>query len=443
MIKAAAWVTMAVLLSEAAPFSEARAAPVLMISVDGLRPGDVFEAEQRGLKIPNLRSFVTQGSTATGVVGVLPTLTYPSHTTLITGASPAKHGVVSNTTFDPLNINQQGWYWYASDIKVLTLWEVAHAKGLVTANVHWPVSVEAKGVDYNLPQLWRAGHPDDDKLVHALSTPGLVDALEAKLGKYAPGIKEDIEDDETRGRFAVQLIADRKPGFATVYLTALDHNQHLHAPDSAEAHAVLERIDAVVGRLVAAELAAHPDATIALVSDHGFSKTTTEINLFLPFIQAGLISVDEKFNIKSWEAMPWLSGGSIAIVLARPNDPALVKQVGDLLLALKAKPEMHIDAIIGHDAIVTQGGNPQASFYVGLAQDAMSGFKGPVSGPSSYKGMHGHFPANSALRSTFMIMGKTIPAHYSLGEIDMRSIAPTLAKLMGTSLPEAEKPPLF
>ena len=63
----------------------ATAEPVLLISIDGLRPGDVLEAEQRGLKIPNLRKFVAEGAFATGVKGVLPTVTYPSHTTLITG----------------------------------------------------------------------------------------------------------------------------------------------------------------------------------------------------------------------------------------------------------------------------------------------------------------------------------------------------------------------
>jgi len=364
-----------------------------MISIDGLRPGDVFEAQQRGLKIPNLRSFVAQGSTATGVFGVLPTVTYPSHTTLITGVSPAKHGVVNNLTFDPTNINRQGWYWYASDIKVPTLWEAAHAKGMVTANVHWPVSVEAKGVDFNLPQIWHTGHPDDEKLVHALSTPGLLDSPTTKLGPYSRGIDDEIGGDETRGRFAVQLIADHKPDFATVYLTALDTNQHHFGPGSTEAHAALERIDAVVGSLIDAELKAHPDAVIAIVSDHGFVPTTTEINLYIPFIQAGLITVDEKFNIKAWDAVPWISGGSIAVV---------------------------------------------------LKLDAMAGYKGMTpAGPSSYKGMHGHFPENPELQSVFMVKGQRIPGHYSLGLIDMRSIAPTLAKLMGTSLPDAEKPPLF
>ena len=107
------------------------ARPVLLISIDGLRPADVLQARQRGLNLPNLTAFLTNGSYADGVVGVLPTLTYPSHTTLITGVSPAKHGILANTTFDPLHVNDDGWYWYAEDNKAQTLWDAAFLARLV------------------------------------------------------------------------------------------------------------------------------------------------------------------------------------------------------------------------------------------------------------------------------------------------------------------------
>ena len=61
------------------------AGPVLMISIDGLRPDYVTQADQHGLKIPTLRRFLAHGSYAEGVVGVVPTVTFPSHTTLVTG----------------------------------------------------------------------------------------------------------------------------------------------------------------------------------------------------------------------------------------------------------------------------------------------------------------------------------------------------------------------
>jgi predicted AlkP superfamily pyrophosphatase or phosphodiesterase len=434
----------AVALLVAAP---AAAEPVLLISIDGLRPGDVIEAEKRGLRIPNLRRFVTEGAYATGVVGVLPTVTYPSHVTLLTGASPAQHGVVSNTTFDPKAINHGGWYWYASDIRVPTLWSAAGAAGKTVGNVHWPVSVGAPGVTWNLPQYWRTGHADDAKLVAALATPGLLTQLEQAAGEsYAAGIDESIEGDENRGRFAIELIEAHKPEFVTAYLTALDHEQHAQGPGTPQAHAVLERIDAVVGKIAAAELAAHPDAVIAIVSDHGFETIGRETSLFRPFIDAGLITLDDKGAVKEWLAMPWVAGGSAAVVLARPDDAALQARVGKLLTDLKADPANGIAEVAGKAEIARMGGNPAASFYVNMAPDAtLSGFAGanaPLRGTPKYKGTHGYFPQAQHLRSTFLIMGPGVAKGRSLGEIDMRAIAPMLAAVLGVKLGGAELPAL-
>ncbi len=420
----------------------ASAEPVLFISIDGLQPADVIEADKRGIDIPNLKRFITEGSYASGVKGVLPTVTYPSHATLVTGASPAKHGIIGNNSFDPMQINQGGWYWYGSDYKLPTLWDAAAKAGMTTANVHWPVSVDVKSIRWNIPQIWRTGHSDDAKLITLLSTPGLVQSLESELGAYAPGIDESIEGDENRGRFAVALITREKPDFTTVYLTALDHEQHGKGPDTPEAHAVLKRIDAIVGQLVSAQMKARPDTVIAVASDHGFSKVDTEINLYRAFIDEGLITLDDNGKIKSWEASPWNSGGSSAIVLARPNDAALAKRVQVLLEKLKADPKNRIAKVASAADIKTMGGNPVASYYVQFELNAYAGsFKGkdaPLVGPSGSKGTHGYFPTEPKMRSSFMMMGKGIAKGRNLGEIDMRAIAPTLAGILGVPLPDAE-----
>jgi hypothetical protein len=46
------------------------------------------------------------------------------------------------------------------------------------------------------------------------------------------------------------------------------------------------------------------------------------------------------------------------------------------------------------------------------------------------------------MRSTFLLIGPHVPAGRSLGEIDMRQIAPTLAAIMHVSLKDAELGPL-
>lgn len=421
----------------------ALAEPVLLISIDGLRPGDVLEADKRGLALPNLRRFLTDGAHASGVTGVLPTLTYPSHTTLMTGVSPGKHGIVSNNSFDPMQINQGGWYWYAQDVKVPMLWDAAAKSGLSTGNVHWPVSVSARGVRWNLPQIWRTGHGDDAQLLDALATPGLKAELERAVGQpYAMGIDESLSGDQNRGRFATALIAAHQPDFLTVYLTALDHEQHGSGPDTPAAKAVLEKIDAIVGDLIAAERKAHPDALIALVSDHGFEATHSGLNLFRPFIDAGLITLGADGKVASWQAMPWIGGGSAAIMLARPDDKLLADKVKGLLDRLAANPANGIDRIVDRAEMAKLGGNPQAAFTInlkpGFVTDIFRGANAPLVAPTPVKGMHGYFPGPANLRATFMAMGPGVKPGKDLGLIDMRAIAPTLAKAMGASLPGAE-----
>jgi len=200
---------------------------LLMISIDGLRPDYVTAADAHGAKIPNLRRFLKEGAFAQGVVGVIPTVTYPSHTTLITGVSPATHGIFANTTFDPLRENQGGWYWYSEDIRVATLWDAAARAGLSTASVQWPASVGAR-VTWNIPELWRAGTPDDAKLLRAVSTPGLLAELEPELGPYPRALT--VESDEQRTRYAVRILEKKRPNLLTLHLIALDRVQHVTGP---------------------------------------------------------------------------------------------------------------------------------------------------------------------------------------------------------------------
>lgn len=435
------------LLAAAFAAMPAQAEPVLMISIDGLRPADVIEAEARGIKAPNLRAIMTGGAYAEGVVNVLPTVTYPNHTTLITGVAPSEHGISANTTFDPLQKNRQGWYWYTSDIKVPTLWDAVHSKGEGAASMGWPVSVGARTIDWNIPEIWRAGSPDDLKLVEALSTPGLVAELEDAAGlPLAAAQGQEAEADAARARFAASLIALKHPEFTTLHLVSLDHFEHEEGPGSDKAKAVLEAIDKAVGDLVAAARAAEPDLVVAVVSDHGFAPLTEDVNLMIPFIEAGLIAYDaERKTITGWEAAPWGAGGSAAIVLARPDDKKLRKKVAALLEKLAGDPAMQIDEVIDAKEIARRGGGREASFWVGFKPGADMGYKleGDLVIPSWGKGTHGYFPSRPEMRASFFIEGPGVPKGRNLGEIDMRDIAPTLAKIMEVKLDSATGKPLF
>jgi predicted AlkP superfamily pyrophosphatase or phosphodiesterase len=417
-------------------------APALMvlISVDGLKPEAILDAQAHGLKVPTLRAFMRDGIYADGVRGVLPTLTYPSHTTLLSGASPARHGIYDNTTFDPLARNERGWYWYAEDIKVPTLWDAAAAAHLKTASVYWPVSVGAN-ITYNLPQIWRTGEPDDLKLQRALTTPGLEQELSAELGAYPGGMQETVTEDEIRARFAIRLLEKKHPALMTVYLSGLDTEEHLSGPFSPKANEVLERLDAVVGSLrAAAEKAAPGRATVCVVSDHGFAAIAHDVNLYAAFREAGFITLNSAGKIAGWTAIPWPAGGSAAIMLANPQDETVRAHVKQLLDSLAADSANGIERIVPAEEIQRDGGFPGAAFVVALkiGYEMAYALSPPLVTAPSNLGMHGFLPEYPEMRSSFFLIGPTIPKGRSMGEIDMRQIAPTLAGIMHLHLSGAE-----
>ena len=421
-----------------------RHALLILVSIDGLKPEAILEAESRGLKVPNLRALLSEGTYATGVRGVLPTVTYPSHMTLLTGASPARHGILSNTTFDPLNRNAKGWYWYAEDGRAETLWDAAAAAHLTTASVYWPTSVGAN-ISYNLPQIWRTGTMDDLKLQRALSTPGLEQDLSAALGPFPGGKEESVAADEIRARFDLRLLETRHLDFATFYFTGLDTEQHDFGPFSVAANAALERLDTLVGQLrVAAEHQAPGRTTFCVVSDHGFAPVAHDVNLYVAFLNAGLFTMDDKRRISSWKAMPWPAAGSAAIMLADPKDSAARTQVSALLTQLANDPDSGVERILSREEIATRGGFPDAEFLVAFRPGYEFGdaYDGPVVGRPTNLGTHGYLPEHPEMRASFFIVGPHITAGHSLGEIDMRRIAPTLAGILHLHLRDAELEPL-
>src|ERR1700733_6327777 len=279
----------------------AHAAPVLMISIDGLKPEYITQADAHGMKLPYLRTLLAKGTYADGVVDIWPAITYPSHTTLITGVWPAENGIENNQVFDPEQKFRGAWNWYASAIRVPTLWQVAHHAGLRTASVGWPVSAGATDVDYLIPEYWRSAspsdsaNPDDQLLMAALARPDtLLQQLRSTGGPYMNGNDTSIAGDEMKTRYALEILHRYKPAFMTLHLSSLDESQHEHGPFSPEACADLEALDGMVARLAQQVLASNPSAVLVIVSDHGFMNISHAVNLFIPFLQAGLIqgSVD-------------------------------------------------------------------------------------------------------------------------------------------------------
>lgn len=420
--------------------------PVLMISIDGLRSDYVTEAAKHGLKIPVLSSFLQKGTYAASVVNVSPTVTYPNHKTLVTGVWPNEHGIYNNTVFDPLGKEQGAWNWYGPQVKAPTLWQAAKAGGFVTGSVLWPVTVHSSGIDYNVPEYWRTKRKLDHYLLEAVSTPsGFLEEIERTAGPFYSG-EGDIVLDETITKTTIAMLESKRPDFLTVHIVSLDHVEHAHGPFSPEADADLEKIDGMVGRMIEAEQLVHPDADIVIASDHGFLPTTHKMNLNAALVKAGLLTVSEtsKVHVTSWKAFAWNTGGSAAAVLHDEKDEQSKNQLAQLLNDLAKDPANGIDRVLSHKEAVAIGITPQAAFVV----DWKSGFQmgGSLTPPfvqdTAPAGAHGYLSTHPELHSAFFIMGPNIAKGKNLGTIDMRQIAPTVARELGVELPSAKMPPL-
>lgn len=429
------------LASHPAMHAQGDRVPVVLLSIDGLKPDYVLDADRHGLKVPNLRRLVTEGAHATGVTGVTPTVTYPSHTTLVTGVAPAVHGILNNGPFDPLGQNANGWYWYAEDIKVPTLWDAAGEAGLVTANVDWPVTVGAR-IRHNIVQYWHGAPGEDRKLLRALSTPGLLDEAEREAGPYPAGYQYTLADDQKRARFVAWMIEQKRPGFLTAYLSSLDEEQHHSAPYSPATVSTLEGLDALVGQVrEAAERAYARRFVLAVVSDHGHITAKEDVHVNAALATAGLIDVDPQGKVTDWRAFAWGAGGSAAIMLRHHADDALRKQVREAIGRLRAERADAIARVEEGEAIRALGGFPGAAFVVGLAPGFKTGsaLAGAVVRPAaSPGGTHGYLPGHRDMEASFFIVGAGVPAGHNLGAMDMRDVAPTLAAKLGIALPRAQ-----
>jgi predicted AlkP superfamily pyrophosphatase or phosphodiesterase len=225
---------------------------LVLLSVDGLDQRYLRDCDKLKLKVPNLRRLMREGTWADGVVGEVPTITWPEHTTMITGVPPAVHGI------------QQNQRWEYSLIKVRTLWNDLRERNMTSGAITWPVTGGAP-ITWNLPEYFdkRQGGSMDLAAIAKHATPGLIDEISQRF----PSFPQQWVDDRTRTLAALFLIEHKHPDVLAVHLVDLDAEEHETRPFSTASNAILEYTDQLIGRIVGA---LPKDATFALVSDHGF-----------------------------------------------------------------------------------------------------------------------------------------------------------------------------
>jgi len=409
-----------------------------------MKPESYTEPDAHGLKVPTLREIARNGASSDGVQPVMPTVTYPSHTTMVTGVNPGTHGIVTNPAWDPLQQNYNGYRWYEEDIRVATLWQLARRSGLRTALIHWPVTVGVQA-DINIPEYWRASIPEDLKIQRAVSTRGILEEIGKAHPDFIAGITEPTQSDVAFTDAACYAIEKLKPNLLLLHLAMVDHEEHQHGSFSPEANAATETADAQIARIIAeSKKDGMWDSTVlAVLSDHGFMPISNAMRPGVLLRSKGLIALNEKNRITTWKASVIANGGSAYIYIHDPSDNETRQAVLDIFRPLAGAPESGIRRIADHNEIVAMGGDPEAFIALEAADSTVitGEYTGETNGPTNLGGTHGYFPDRPQMRSSLLFYGTSIAA----GKIEnarMIDIAPTFARWLGLDLPNAQGTPV-
>lgn len=392
---------------------------VVLITIDGSRPDFYLDSSWHA---DNIRALMADGAYAMGVNSVFPSMTYPSHTTIVTGVQPAKHGIYYNTA------PGDRVYWNDSSIKVPTIWGAATAKGLTVASLLWPVSADAP-VAYDIPDIGSLG----EKVREGYSRPaGFIDTLRARVFGGAASI--EYGRDVNVAKIAAYVIAKARPNLMTVHLFSVDHNEHMQGREGDGVRAAVRGADSAVGIIAdALKTADIWDSTVLIVTgDHGFMTVHTLVNPNVWLAQAGLIT---DLRNGQWRAMFYSVGGASYLYV---KDREALSSVERILRDLPDTVARYV-RVIDKKQLEKIGGNPE----VALALSGLNGaaFGNAVSGDAvrpGHGGQHGYFPDFYEIRTGYVAHGPGIRKGAVIKEMDQRDQAAIIARLLGLDFPSAE-----
>lgn len=400
---------------------------VVLITVDGFRPDFYLDPSWDAV---NIRKLMQGGTHANGVNSVLPSMTYPSHTTIVTGVQPVKHGVYFNNMFEP-NGPTGKMYWNDSSIHVPTIWDAAEKKGMKVAALFWPVSADAP-VQYNIPDVGSMG----ETVRENYSRPaGLVDVLKKEV--FDNTDKINYGKDHNVARIAAYVIAKDKPNLMTIHFFSVDHYEHMQGRQGDSVRMAVKDADSSVGIVVdALKKAGIWDKTVIIVTgDHGFVDVKTSVSPNVWLVKAGLITDVKKDD---WKAQFFSVGGSTFLYLKDRNDKETLAKVQEVLAALPEE-DKKLFRVIDRAKLDAIGGNPLVEFA--LSGENGASFGNAMTGEAvkpGHGGTHGYFPDFHEIQTGYVVYGPGIKKGGVIAEMNQRDQAAIVAKLLGLSLPTIE-----
>jgi predicted AlkP superfamily pyrophosphatase or phosphodiesterase len=366
---------------------------LILVSMDGVRH-DFPDREP----LAAFARMAKDGARAEALMPAFPTITFPAHTTLATGAHADRHGIVNNAFTTPAGES----FRYGSGADALEaepLWAAAERQGVRAATFFWPISeTDFRGV---APSFRRA--PFDEELPERAK----VEQILAWLDLPEP----------------------QRPGLVMTWWHGADGAGHRTGPDSDETRAAMREQDAELARLIAGvdARAAWRDVTLVVVSDHG------------------MLAPDDAADANDLLESAGVAGSAInasAIALVKLDAPSTAAAAARKLA--RASPRMRAYARAALPPAL-RFAHPNAGDVVLLAEpgfafsDAWSQFDFLRRASALWGGaigVHGYDPERSPeMRAIFFALGRGVAPGTKLGRVRALDVAATAARLLGIAPP--------
>jgi predicted AlkP superfamily pyrophosphatase or phosphodiesterase len=211
----------------------------------------------------------------------VPAVTCTSQATMLTGMSPAQHGIVGN-----------GWLF--RDTGEIRFWQQSNAllqgeplyKGVRTAKMFWWFNQGADVEWYATPKPYYGS--DGSKQFGIIDRTGC--NLEAKLGAFPfPsfwGPKAGLPSSDWIARASALVLRENKPDLTLVYLPHLDYEYQRAGPGGAKE---LTDVDACAGLVI--DAAREIGARVLIVSEYGLVPVSRPVYLNQALRRAGWLAV--------------------------------------------------------------------------------------------------------------------------------------------------------
>ena len=415
---------------------------VVMISFDAMGADDIpFMCT-----LPNFAKFWEHAATCTNVSSVYPSLTYPAHTSIITGRKPINHGIINNTRLQP-GLATPDWFWQRKYVKGTTLYDELIKKGWSTAALLWPVTAKSK-IRYNIPEVL-ANRPWQNQITVSASNSSLGYLLKMNrlFGHLRDGIHQPALDNFVHAT-ALHTIEKYNPDFFMIHLTDLDTQRHIYGVHHQKCQEAMLRHDARLGQIMDAleRTGSMEETTVVILGDH-FQKNTSQIVYFNYLLKEQGYLVTEGDRIKEYRVVAKDCDGSCYIYLHPDvrDDTALKKEVQAFFEALATEEAYGIARIFSSE----EAGELGADHTCFLMLEAAEGFyflsefekkTGTVKEEKKHKmrATHGYLPKQADYKTFFAAKGCGIMPDVTIPEMELYDEGVTLAALLGCDLGEVD-----